>query len=119
MNKLLRSLLLAATGLFVFASAQAADTIVIGLDDNFPPMGFRDKDNQLVGYDIDLAREAAKRMDAKVEFKPIEWSAKEAELNGKRIDALFEDFGQGLATTMSCLGVDADEDGGGAHMAFL
>lgn len=89
MNKLLRSLLLAATGLFVFASAQAADTIVIGLDDNFPPMGFRDKDNQLVGYDIDLAREAAKRMDAKVEFKPIEWSAKEAELNGKRIDALW------------------------------
>ena len=42
------------------AAAAAAQTIVIGLDDNFPPMGFRD-DNELVGFDIDLAREAGKR----------------------------------------------------------
>ncbi|HQC81595.1 MAG TPA: amino acid ABC transporter substrate-binding protein [Accumulibacter sp.] len=63
--------------------------IVVGLDDNFPPMGFRDKDNKLVGFDIDLAREAAKRLGADVEFKPIDWNAKEAELNGKRVDALW------------------------------
>ncbi len=75
------------------ASAPAADTtvskIVIGLDDNFPPMGFRDDKNELVGFDIDLAREAAKRLGAEVEFKPIDWNAKEAELNGKRVDALW------------------------------
>ena len=35
------------------------------------------------------------------------------------VGLFFEDFGQGLATTMSCLGVDADEDGVGSHMAFL
>jgi len=54
--------------------------IVVGLDDNFPPMGFRDAKNTLVGFDIDLAREAAKRLGAEVEFKPIDWNAKEAEL---------------------------------------
>ncbi|MBX4133521.1 amino acid ABC transporter substrate-binding protein [Frischella sp. Ac48] len=64
-------------------------TIVIGLDDDFPPMGFRDQNNELVGFDIDLAREAAKRADLNVEFKPIDWSAKEAELNSKRVDALW------------------------------
>ena len=63
--------------------------IVIGLDDNFPPMGFRDDKNELVGFDVDLAREAAKRLGVEVEFKPIDWNAKEAELNGQRVDALW------------------------------
>ena len=63
--------------------------IVIGLDDNFPPMGFRDEKNDLVGFDIDMAREAAQRAGLEVEFKPIDWGAKEAELNGKRVDVLW------------------------------
>jgi len=63
--------------------------IVIGLDDNFPPMGFRDEKNNIVGFDIDMAKEAAKRMGMEVEFKPIDWNSKEAELNGKRIDMLW------------------------------
>ena len=72
------------------APAPAAITkIVVGLDDNFPPMGFRDEKNELVGFDIDMAREAAKRMGIEAEFKPIDWSAKEAELSGKRVDALW------------------------------
>jgi len=71
------------------APAAAPAKIVIGLDDNFPPMGFRDEKNELVGFDIDLAREAAKRLGAQVTFKPIDWNAKEAELNGQRVDALW------------------------------
>lgn len=67
----------------------AAQTIVIGLDDNFPSMGFRDDKGELVGFDIDLAREAGKRIGAEVSFKPIDWNAKEAELNGKRVDVLW------------------------------
>jgi polar amino acid transport system substrate-binding protein len=63
--------------------------IVVGLDDNFPPMGFRDERNELVGFDIDLANEAGKRLGAEVKFKPIDWNAKEAELNGKRVDVLW------------------------------
>lgn len=42
--------------------------LVVGLDDNFPPMGFRDEKNELVGFDIDMAREAAKRAGLEVEF---------------------------------------------------
>ncbi|WP_027937901.1 amino acid ABC transporter substrate-binding protein [Anaeroarcus burkinensis] len=63
--------------------------IVIGLDDNFPPMGFKDEKNNIVGFDIDMAKEAAKRLGIEVEFKGIDWSSKEAELNSKRIDALW------------------------------
>ena len=72
------------------ASAPALPSkIVVGLDDNFPPMGFRDEKGELVGFDIDMAREAAKRLNIEVEFKPIDWNAKEAELKGKRVDALW------------------------------
>lgn len=71
------------------AAAAPASAIVIGLDDNFPPMGFRDEKNELVGFDIDLAREAGKRLGVEVSFKPIDWSAKESELNGKRVDVLW------------------------------
>ncbi len=66
-----------------------APTIVVGLDDNFPPMGFRDEKNALVGFDIDLANEAGKRLGVAVSFKPIDWNAKEAELGGKRVDVLW------------------------------
>lgn len=71
------------------APAAAATKLVVGLDDNFPPMGFRDDKNELIGFDIDMAREAAKRANIEVEFKPIDWNAKEAELLGKRVDALW------------------------------
>ncbi len=67
----------------------AATKIIVGLDDNFPPMGFRDSNNELVGFDIDMAKEASHRLGMTVEFKPIDWSAKEAELNGKRVDVLW------------------------------
>lgn len=70
-------------------STNSKKKIVIGLDDSFPPMGFRDDKNNIVGFDVDMAKEAAKRLGMEVEFKPIDWSSKEAELNGKRIDALW------------------------------
>ncbi len=72
------------------AAAPAMPTkIVIGLDDNFPPMGFRNEKNELVGFDISMAKEATRRLGIEADFKPIDWSAKEAELNGKRVDMLW------------------------------
>lgn len=71
------------------AAPAAVTKVVVGLDDNFPPMGFRDEKNELVGFDIDMAREAGTRMGIEMEFKPIDWSAKEAELAGKRVDMLW------------------------------
>ena len=65
------------------------EKIVIGLDDEYAPMGFKDENNQIVGFDVDLAKEAAKRLDAQVEFKAIDWSSKEAELKSGRIDVIW------------------------------
>ncbi|MBE8954726.1 MAG: amino acid ABC transporter substrate-binding protein [Quinella sp. 2Q5] len=63
--------------------------IVVGLDDQFPPMGFRDEQGNLVGFDVDLAKEAAKRMNVDIEFKPIDWDKKREELTGGNIDIIW------------------------------
>ncbi|WP_026183921.1 amino acid ABC transporter substrate-binding protein [Desulfitobacterium hafniense] len=63
--------------------------IVIGLDDTFAPMGFRDDGGNLVGFDVDMAKEVASRLDMEVEFKPIDWNSKEVELNSKKIDMIW------------------------------
>lgn len=63
--------------------------VVVGLDDNFPPMGFRDENGTLTGFDIELAKEIGKRAGIEMEFKPIDWSTKEAELAAKRVDLLW------------------------------
>ncbi|MBZ9688767.1 amino acid ABC transporter substrate-binding protein [Clostridium estertheticum] len=63
--------------------------LIIGLDDNFPPMGFRDKSGEIVGFDIDMAKEVGKRMGVKVTFKPVEWDGVILSLNNKDIDAIW------------------------------
>lgn len=64
-------------------------TLVLGLDDSFPPMGFRDENNNIVGFDIDVATEVAKRMGVELKLQPIEWSTKEMELNTGSIDCVW------------------------------
>jgi len=62
---------------------------IVGLDDGFPPMGFRDEQGKIVGFDIDLAKEAAKRMGVKVEFKPVDWDGVLLTLNNGEIDMIW------------------------------
>jgi polar amino acid transport system substrate-binding protein len=64
--------------------------IVLGLDESFPPMGFRDsKTGEITGYDIDLAKEMAKRLGVTLKIQPIDWAAKEMELDSKNIDMIW------------------------------
>lgn len=63
--------------------------LVIGLDDAFAPMGFRDEQNNLVGFDIDLANAVCKELGVKAKFQPINWDSKEMELTSKNIDCVW------------------------------
>ncbi|MBR6712636.1 MAG: amino acid ABC transporter substrate-binding protein [Selenomonadaceae bacterium] len=64
-------------------------TIKIGLDDEYAPMGFRDEKGELIGFDIDLAKEAARRLGVKAEFVPIDWDKKEEAITSGRVDMLW------------------------------
>ena len=68
---------------------KAKGTLVLGLDDSFPPMGYRDDANNIVGFDIDLATEVAKRMGVELVLQPIDWDAKELELSTGKIDCIW------------------------------
>lgn len=66
--------------------------LIVGLDDTFPPMGFRDDANNIVGFDIDLARAVADELGVELALQPIEWDAKEQELKTKNIDVIWNGF---------------------------
>jgi polar amino acid transport system substrate-binding protein len=73
-------------------STNSSKKLVIGIDDKFAPMGFRDEKNELVGFDIDYARAAGEKMGYEVVFQPIDWKTKESELNSGRIDLIWNGY---------------------------
>lgn len=74
------------------ATTSASKTVIVGLDDTFAPMGFKDTNGEIVGFDVDLAKEVFKRLGYNVKFQPIDWSMKETELNSKKIDAIWNGY---------------------------
>ena len=62
--------------------------LVLGLDDTLAPMGFRDDNGEIVGFDIDLAREVANRLGVELEAKPIDWSSAILSLKKGDVDVI-------------------------------
>ena len=88
--------IIALIGVIVFSIQGGEDrenTLVLGMDDSFPPMGFRNENNELVGFDIDLATEVCNKLGMKLEVQTISWAAKEQELNSGNIDCIWNGFG--------------------------
>ncbi|MDI9493274.1 MAG: amino acid ABC transporter substrate-binding protein [Bacillota bacterium] len=74
------------------AKIQDKGVLVLGCDDAFPPMGFRDSSGEIVGFDIDLARAVAEKLGVELEVKAINWDTKEMELNSGGIDVIWNGF---------------------------
>ena len=72
-----------------FVNAKNNQKIVVGLDINVPPMGFLDSNGDIIGFDIDLAKETFKILGKEVTFQPIDWDAKELELSTGKIDVIW------------------------------
>ncbi|WP_106765892.1 amino acid ABC transporter substrate-binding protein [Paenibacillus faecalis] len=73
-------------------SASGDKELIVGIDDKFAPMGFRDEKNEIVGFDIDYARAAVEKMGYTVKFQPIDWKTKESELMSGRIDLIWNGY---------------------------
>lgn len=72
-----------------FTYIQNKKELIVGLDDTFAPMGFRDDKGEIVGFDVDFAKAVGEKLGVKVTFQPIDWDAKEMELSGKKIDVIW------------------------------
>jgi len=68
------------------------EELVVGFDDTFVPMGFKDESGKVVGFDIELAEAVTKKLNKKVKFQPINWSMKETELNNGNIDLIWNGY---------------------------
>ena len=71
---------------------QEAGVLVLGCDDAFPPMGFRDEAGNIVGFDVDLAAAVAEKLGVTLETKAINWDTKVMELDSGNIDVIWNGF---------------------------
>lgn len=75
------------------ASAESAGgTLIVGFDQDFPPMGFMGDDGEYTGFDLELAQEVAKRVGLEYKAQPIAWDSKDMELEAGNIDCIWNGF---------------------------
>lgn len=74
------------------ATSSATKSIVIGFDPKYPPYGFIAEDGSYTGFDIDLAAAAAEANGWAFEAKPIDWDARDSELNSGNINCIWNGF---------------------------
>ena len=71
---------------------QSNKSITIGFDSTFVPMGFAQKDGSYAGFDIDLATVVFEKYGITVNWQPIDWDLKEAELTKGTIDLIWNGY---------------------------
>ena len=69
-------------------TALSSGRLVFGYDEEFPPMSFTDEKGELVGFDVDMAREICSRLGVEFVAQPTIWDNRENELNSKNIDCI-------------------------------
>ncbi|MBE6498978.1 MAG: amino acid ABC transporter substrate-binding protein [Methanobrevibacter thaueri] len=91
----------ASAGLFDFLGgnnssnnsiANDENTFVVGFDAEFPPYGYKDDSGNYTGFDLDLAKEVCERNNWTFQAQPIDWDAKDAELESGSIDCIWNGF---------------------------
>ncbi|MGL5042922.1 MAG: amino acid ABC transporter substrate-binding protein [Culicoidibacterales bacterium] len=95
MKKLLYlfSVILLAGGLLASCAKTAktseGTSYIIGLDDTFAPMGFKDAQGEYTGFDIELAKAVGENLGITFAFKSINWDSATLELTSKKIDLIW------------------------------
>jgi len=67
-------------------------SLVVGIMDYAPPCAYIDSNGQAVGFDVDIFKEVAERLDINIEFKIINWANKEEALESGEIDCIASAF---------------------------
>ena len=70
------------------AYIQGKGTLIVGITD-FEPMDYKDKNDEWIGFDADMARIVAQKLGVEVQFVEIEWDNKVFELEAKSIDVVW------------------------------
>lgn len=68
------------------------ETLIVGFDAAFPPYGYKDDNGEYVGFDLDLAQEVCDRNGWTLVKQPIDWDAKDMEIEAGTIDCIWNGF---------------------------
>lgn len=102
MNNVLKCMIFGALALATSTAAQAGTTLdrvmekkamVVATNSSWPPQSYLDDNNEMVGFDIDMAKEIGKRLGVEVSFQTPDW----ATLTGGRWQGRY-DVGVGSVT---------------------
>ena len=75
------------------ASASSdANKFIVGFDAEYPPYGFKAADGSYTGFDLDLAQAVCEMNGWEFEAKPIDWDAKDLELDSGNITCIWNGF---------------------------
>ena len=66
--------------------------MIVGFDQDFPPMGFMGDNGEYTGFDLELAKEVAERLGLEYTAQPIAWDSKDMELEAGNIDCIWNGF---------------------------
>lgn len=72
--------------------AEERTKLIVGFDAEYPPYGYRNEAGEYVGFDLDLAAEVCERRGWELVKQPIDWDAKDMELNSGSIDCIWNGF---------------------------
>ncbi|PXX54479.1 amino acid ABC transporter substrate-binding protein (PAAT family) [Hungatella effluvii] len=70
----------------------AGSTFTVGFDQEFPPMGFVGDDGEYTGFDLEVAKVVAERLGLEFVPQPVDWAAKDMELESGNIDCIWNGF---------------------------
>ncbi len=89
-SKLLKFLALGAfLTLNLNAKTIKEGVLTIATEGTYAPFSYYDDKNELKGYDVDIAREVAKKLNLKIEFLTAPWDAMLAAFDAGKADAVF------------------------------
>lgn len=71
---------------FGLPNKQARDVLVVGTNSGYPPYEMLDDHGELIGFDIDLARQIGKKLNKKIAFIDMAFDALILSLQQKKID---------------------------------
>ncbi|MFT8321423.1 MAG: amino acid ABC transporter substrate-binding protein [Bacillus sp. (in: firmicutes)] len=77
----------------LLAKIKSDGKIVVGTEGTYPPFTYHDDKGELTGFDVEIAKEVAKRLGVKAEFMETQWDAIFAGLDAKRFDMIANQVG--------------------------
>lgn len=72
-------------------TVKASGKLRIGTEGTYSPFTYHDADGTLTGFDVDIAREIAKRIGVEAEFIETQWDGLFAGMDAKRFDVIFNE----------------------------